>query len=70
MSHWPVESTAAVDLTSNTFKVLAADPSLGRAEALRRSMLALMNDTSYSFNAHPAIWAPFVVVGEGGGALP
>ena len=67
VSHWPVESTAAVDLTSNTFKVLEADPALGRAEALRRSMLAVMNDTSYPFNAHPAIWGPFVVVGEGGG---
>ena len=36
-----------------------------RAEALRRSMLALMARTDKWYFAHPALWAPFVVVGEG-----
>ncbi len=44
----------------------AQHPEIGRAEALRRSMLALMDDTENPRFAHPLFWAPFVVVGEGG----
>jgi CHAT domain-containing protein len=66
VSHWPVESAAAVKLTTRAFAELAADPSIGRAQALRRAMLALMADTASPASAHPAIWAPFMVVGEGG----
>ncbi len=44
----------------------ANDPGIGRAEALRRSMMALlMNDEDLRV-AHPFYWAPFVIVGEGG----
>jgi CHAT domain-containing protein len=38
---------------------------LGRAEALRRAMLAYIDDTSDPPQCLPAYWAPFVVVGEG-----
>jgi CHAT domain-containing protein len=44
---------------------LKADPALGRAEALRRAMLAYLSDKSSPTNAHPAIWGPFSLVGEG-----
>ena len=40
-----------------------ANPGIGRSEALRRSMMALAKNQKY---AHPLLWAPFVVVGEGG----
>jgi CHAT domain-containing protein len=43
---------------------MARDTKVGRAEALRRSMLALI-DKGEPQQAHPAYWAPFVVVGEG-----
>jgi CHAT domain-containing protein len=66
VSHWPVDSRAAVKLTTRTFAELKAHPEIGRAEALRRAMLALMQDKSDPSNAHPAVWAPFMVVGEGG----
>lgn len=66
VSHWGVQSEAAVKLISKIFEILKQNPNLGRAEALRRSMLALMNDRSSPLNAYPAIWAPFVVIGEGG----
>ena len=44
---------------------MAREPQVGRAEALRRSMLALI-DKGEAHEAHPAYWAPFVLVGEGG----
>jgi CHAT domain-containing protein len=65
VSHWAVDSDAATRLTTTTFDILQSDPKLGRAEALRRAMLAYMNDATDPLNAYPALWAPFVVVGEG-----
>jgi CHAT domain-containing protein len=65
VSHWAVETNAATRLTTATFDLLRADPKLGRAEALRRSMLAYLADTSTPINAYPALWAPFEIVGEG-----
>ena len=66
VSHWPVESSAAVKLTTRMLAQRANHPGIGRAEALRRSMMALMADDGKPFYAHPAFWAPFIVVGEGG----
>jgi CHAT domain-containing protein/Tfp pilus assembly protein PilF len=65
VSHWAVDSDAATRLTTTTFDILQSDPQVGRAEALRRAMLGYMNDTTDPLNAYPALWAPFIVVGEG-----
>ena len=65
VSHWAVESSAATRLTTSTFDILKGDPKLGRAEALRRAMLAFMEDKGDLRNAYPAFWAPFAVIGEG-----
>lgn len=64
VSHWPVVSEAAVLLTTRTFDALEDDPALSRAEALRRSMLSLI-DEGKPYQSHPSYWAPFVIVGEG-----
>src|SRR5262249_22560504 len=65
VSHWAVDSAAATRLTTSTFDILKTDPKLGRAEALRRAMLAYLADTSSPRNAYPATWGPFEIVGEG-----
>ncbi len=65
VSHWEVDSDATVKLVTGAMHRLAANKGLGRAEALRQSMLALI-DGKDPREAHPAFWAPFVVVGEGG----
>jgi tetratricopeptide (TPR) repeat protein len=66
VSHWYVGSKAAVELTIDTFAELAKDPSIGRAEALRRSMMAMLDPSQPAEFAHPLAWAPFVLAGEGG----
>jgi len=65
VTHWSVDSEAATRLTISTFDLLKADPNLGRAEALRRAMLAYLDDTSSPRNAYPALWGPFALIGEG-----
>jgi len=66
VSHWSVPSDSSVKLTTRMLAEAAENPGIARAEALKRSMLALMNDPDNPHFAHPMFWAPFVVVGEGG----
>lgn len=65
-SHWPVASGATQALTRHMFDDTAADDDSGPAEKLRRAMLILMRDQSHPEYAHPAFWAPFVILGRGG----
>lgn len=66
VSHWPVASEATVPLTTWMLKEYEANPGQGKAEAHRKSMMALMATPDRPEYAHPLFWAPFVVVGEGG----
>ena len=66
-SHWAVASRPTVLLTTEMFAVYSREPAGGRAEALRRSQLALASDKGTS---HPFFWAPFVLVGDGGPVGP
>jgi CHAT domain-containing protein len=75
VSNWPVESTSARLLTTDLFRRQADDPNVTRAEALRKSMLALVDGpgavdegthkTMYTYG-HPIFWAPFSIIGDGG----
>ncbi|MBT3906746.1 MAG: CHAT domain-containing protein, partial [Rhodospirillaceae bacterium] len=79
LSNWPVETTSARLLTTDLFRRQAADPSLSRTQALQQSMQTLMtgpgyidpksNKVVFSY-AHPIFWAPFSLVGDGGGGKP
>ncbi len=64
VSHWSVYEQAAVKLVTKAFDEMEADASIGRAEALRRSMAYLVV-SGRDYESHPAYWAPFAVVGEG-----
>lgn len=78
VSNWPVETTSARMLTTTLFAAQADDPDLERAQALRRAMLALIDgdgpkdaagNIQFSY-AHPLFWAPFSLIGDGGGTKP
>ena len=64
VSHWEVNSHAAVKLMTRVLAELETDPHRSRAEALRLSMRAMI-ETGKPFEAHPMQWAPFSLVGEG-----
>ena len=67
---WAVETESARMLTTEAFRRQVADPSLSRAMALRLSSLTLMGKTApggFSY-AHPMFWAPYMLVGDGGGS--
>lgn len=65
VSHWSVNTFAAEFLSSQTFRALGADPEGGKAGALRTAMELLITAPSSPWQAHPAYWAPFVVVESG-----
>jgi CHAT domain-containing protein/tetratricopeptide (TPR) repeat protein len=67
VSHWAVDSDSTVKLITKALTIMASDKSVGRAEAMRRSMVAMI-ESGNPKGAHPAYWAPFVVVGEGSSA--
>jgi CHAT domain-containing protein len=62
VTHWSVESESAMRLTTKTFELYKSQNQLSRAQALRMSMLNLMQTSTY---AHPTYWAPYALVGEG-----
>jgi CHAT domain-containing protein len=64
VSHWAVDSDAAVKLITEAVANLRAENKVSRAEALRHAMLLLIADERTAFTSHPSIWAPFVVLGQ------
>jgi hypothetical protein len=56
-SHWSVDSAATVKLITNAVGATTRDKTLGRAEALRRAMLAMIDHGNLQ-EAHPAYRRP------------
>jgi len=74
LTNWSVHSQSAKELVTGLFQRYADDPALTRAEALRQSMMALMDGPGYLGEngktefayAHPFFWAPYTIIGDGG----
>lgn len=64
VSNWAVETVSARLLTTRLFHAQASRPGMTRAEALRESMLSLMNTPGTDYG-HPAFWAAFSLAGDG-----
>ena len=75
-SMYPVETTSARKLITATFRYQREDPAIPRGRALQKAMIdmierdTLVDDATgkiVASYAHPLFWAPFIIVGEGGG---
>jgi CHAT domain-containing protein/Tfp pilus assembly protein PilF len=64
VSHWDVLDEETVQLMSDLFKINSQNKSLSHGEALRQAQLDMLNNAKNDDQAHPRVWAPFVVVGE------
>jgi CHAT domain-containing protein len=64
VSHSDVDSDATGALMDGLFEVLKANPHLSHAEALRLSVLQMIDHPSKPDWSQPKYWAPFIVVGE------
>jgi CHAT domain-containing protein len=76
VTNWSVHSASARELVSDLFRRQAADVRITRGEALRQAMIAMLDGpgfvdaagkTAFAY-AHPLFWAPYTIIGDGGGA--
>ena len=64
VSHWSVQSDPTVALTTGMFRLAGTeDDDPTGAQALRKSMLQMIDHPKRATWSHPAAWAPFVTVG-------
>ncbi len=64
VSHWDVLDEETARLMSDLFKISSQNKSLSHGEAMRQAQLDMLNHAKNDEQAHPRVWAPFVVVGE------
>ncbi len=57
-------SRGAEELPAAIYTAFHRNPKLSHAEALQKSILAMIEDAQHPERAGPKYWAPFVVVGE------
>ena len=62
ISHWNVASVPAARLMATTFRMTANGET--KAHALSVAMASLIDDPQNASYSHPAVWAPFFVVGD------
>ncbi|MDB5425107.1 MAG: hypothetical protein JWQ29_2523, partial [Phenylobacterium sp.] len=74
-SHWHVFDDSTAALTVETLTIQRANPKLTKSQALQRAMAAVRSGRRADGSriagwtpewAHPAYWAPFVLISAGG----
>ena len=70
VTHWSVNDQTAAYLIADTLDRYAANPSAGLGQALRHAELAMINGAGKDLPpelSQPFYWAPFALIGDGGG---
>jgi CHAT domain-containing protein len=75
VTNWSVHSQSARELVTDLFARQADDGAINRGEALRRAMMAMVDQGGYKNDAgetefayaHPLFWAPYTIIGDTGG---
>lgn len=74
VTNWSVHSASARDLVTDIFRRQAENDALSRSEALRASSMAMLDGAGFQIGgktiftyAHPIFWAPYSIIGDGGG---
>ena len=70
VTHWSVNDQATALLVAGTLQRVRAGDAQGVAGALRGAQLSILAEAGHGLPAviaHPFYWAPFALVGEGGG---
>lgn len=62
VSHWPVNSIAAVEITTRTMEAYLGTPGITKADAHRQALISLIKQGGK--RADPTYWGPFVLVGD------
>ncbi|MBC8049051.1 MAG: CHAT domain-containing protein, partial [Chitinophagales bacterium] len=62
VSHWPVNSQAAVEIVTRLFAISVNASDKSRAEAMR-TVLSGLARSAQPARSHPSYWAPFVMLG-------
>jgi CHAT domain-containing protein/tetratricopeptide (TPR) repeat protein len=76
VTNWSVHSQSARELVTDLFRRQSANSALNRGEALRQASMALLDGQGFIDSSgktvftygHPLFWAPYSIIGDGGGA--
>ncbi|MGZ3307818.1 MAG: CHAT domain-containing protein [Xanthobacteraceae bacterium] len=74
VTNWSVHSASARELVTDLFRRQTADGPLTKAEALRQSMMTMLDHKGFTDKSgnmlfsygHPLFWAPYTIIGDGG----
>ena len=63
VTHWYIPSAPAVEISVGLVEARQQDPALDWPQALRHSLLDLIDNKGEDYNAHPLMWGAHMLVG-------